>query len=66
MSEPSGIVTEYGQLLSGGGVQLWNLDPALLEIFPLDERIRAGQMGGGVVLRRRVIVVEEWVKVRRA
>ncbi|BFP50061.1 hypothetical protein KCMC57_64290 (plasmid) [Kitasatospora sp. CMC57] len=54
------IVEEYGQLMSGGGVHMWNLAPDLLDAYPLDRRIEHGKLHGGKVLRRRVIVLDEW------
>jgi hypothetical protein len=54
------IVEEYGQLMSGGGVHVWDLDPELLDIYPLDKRIEHGKRNGGRVLRRRIIVVDKW------
>jgi hypothetical protein len=54
---------EYGQLMSGGSIQVWNLHPDLLEIYPLDQRIKAGKLYGGHVLRRRVIIVDDWEEI---
>lgn len=54
------IVEEYGHLMSGGSVQVWNLTPELLDVYPLDKRIEHGKQHGGRVLRRRVIVVDGW------
>jgi hypothetical protein len=56
-------VEEYGQLMSGGGVHVWNLRPELLEIYSLERRIEQGRRFGGRVMRRRVIVLDEWVEV---
>lgn len=58
-------ITEYGQLMAGGGFHTFNLTPELEAIYPLADRIRAGQMHGGQVYRRRIIVVEEWSKLRK-
>lgn len=54
------IVEEYGHLMSGGSVQVWDLAPELLDIYPLENRIEHGKRNGGRVLRRRIIVVDEW------
>lgn len=54
------IVEEYGHLMSGGGVNVWPSDPELLDIYPLAKRIEHGKRHGGTVLRRRIIVVDEW------
>ena len=58
-------ITEYGQLMSGGGVHVWKLTPELLDIFPLDDQIKAGQMGGGIVVRREIQVLQDWQEVGR-
>jgi hypothetical protein len=62
-TEPAEPVEEYGQLMSAGSVQLWDLDLELLEIYPLAKRIEHGKRHGGRVLRRRVIVVDDWEEV---
>lgn len=56
-------VTEYGQLMSGGGVHVRNPHPEIERVSPLAEWITANRRFGGKVLRRRVIVVEDWVEV---
>lgn len=56
-------IEEYGQLYSGGAVLLWNLAEHVLRIYPLAQQIEHGQRNGGKVLRRRVIVVEDWSEV---
>lgn len=61
MSEP---VTEYGQLMSGGGVHVWKLTPDSLRIYPLAERIEHGKRFGGKVMRRQIIVLDEWEEVQ--
>jgi hypothetical protein len=57
------VVTEHAQLMSGGGYHVWNTEPYIEEIYPLADRIRAGQRFGGKVYRRRVIVVEDWTEL---
>lgn len=55
---------EYGDKYRGGSVLVWPTnEPELVRIFPLEDRIKAGQMNGGVVMTRRVIVVEDWTEV---
>lgn len=54
------VVTEYGGLMSGGGVNVWPDDPELLDIYPLAKRIEHGKRHGGHVLRRRIIVIDDW------
>lgn len=56
-------ITEHAQLYAGGSMLVWPDHPELLRIFPLEERIQAGQRGGGRVFRRTVIVVEDWTEV---
>lgn len=58
-------VEEYGSLMSGGGVHVWNLSPEVLKIYPLADRIEDGQRHGESVMRRRVIVVTDWEVVGR-
>lgn len=58
-------VVEYGQLMSGGGVHVWSFTPQLLQLFPLEQMVQAGQLGGGVVVRRTVRVVTNWEEVPR-
>jgi hypothetical protein len=59
------VITEHAQLMSGGGFHVWNTEPHIEEIYPLAEKIKAGQRFGGKVYRRRVIVVEDWEEVPR-
>jgi hypothetical protein len=54
------LVDEYGHLMSGGGVHVWPLDAETLDIYPLAKRIEHGKRHGGTVLRRRIIVLDEW------
>jgi len=49
--------------MSGGGYHVWNTEPYIEEIYPLAQKIKAGQRFGGKVYRRRVIVVEDWTEV---
>jgi len=58
-------VTEYAQLMSGGGMHVRNPHPEIERIWPLADWIKAGQMGGGRVYRRVITVVEDWEEVRR-
>lgn len=58
-----GVTTEYGHLMSGGGVHVWPLTPLVLKVYLLAERIEHANMHGGKALRRRVIVVEDWEEV---
>ena len=62
-AEAGEVVTEHAQLMSGGGFHVWNTEPYIEEIYPLAEKIKAGQRFGGKVYRRRVIVVEDWTEV---
>ncbi len=57
------IVEEHGHLMSGGGVNVWPDDPEILDIYPLAKRIEHGKKHGGRVLRRRIIVVDEWEEI---
>ena len=59
-------VTEYGQLMSGGGFQTFNDSPEIEEIYPLAKRIEAGMRFGGHVYRRRIVVVEDWEEITEA
>lgn len=62
---PQTVMTEeYGHLMSGGGVSVWPLDPETLDIYPLAKRIEHGKRHGGHVLRRRIIVLDDWEEVR--
>lgn len=60
--EPVGV-QEYGHQMAGGGYHVWNLLPELLKIYPLDERIEAGQRFGGVVAHRRILVLDDWEEI---
>lgn len=62
MPDPTPI-EEYGQLMAGGGVHTWPCDPETLDIYPLAKRIEHGKRHGGRVLRRRVIVVDDWEEI---
>lgn len=57
------LVDEYGQSFGSGDVKVWDLSPELVEIYPLAKRIEHGKRHGGAVLRRRVIVVDEWEEI---
>jgi hypothetical protein len=58
-------VLEYGQRYSSGGYLTFNQHPEILRIFPLAEQIAAGQMGGGKVGRRRILVLDDWKCLRK-
>jgi hypothetical protein len=66
MCEPERTVTEYAELMSGGGFNVWNTEPYILDIYPLADKIKAGQRFGGVVYQRKITVLEEWTEVSRA
>lgn len=55
--------TEHGILMPSGGVHVRNGDAEFEEIYPLDRWIVNQQRFGGKVLRRRIIVVEDWTEV---
>jgi hypothetical protein len=57
------VLVEFGQLLSGGGMQVFPDDANIEAIYPLGKRIFHTMRYGGEVYRRRVIVVEEWTRV---
>lgn len=59
------VVTEHAQLMSGGGFHVRNADPVIEKIYPLREWIVHSQRFGGQVYRRKVVVVEDWAKVRK-
>ena len=65
LADSGDVITEHANLMSGGGYHIWNTEPYILEIYPLEEHIEHGQRFGGKVYRRRVIVVEDWTEVRR-
>jgi hypothetical protein len=56
-------ITEYAQLMSGGGYHVRNSDPEIEAIYPLAEWIVHSQRFGGMVYRRTVIVIEDWAEV---
>jgi hypothetical protein len=58
-----GVVTEYGQLMSGGGYHIRNPHPDIERIYPLADWITDHCRHGGKVHRRRLIVVEDWTEV---
>ena len=62
MPEPESV-EEYGHLMSGGGVHVWPDDPEILDIYPLDKRIEHGKRHGGRVLRRRIVVLDDWEEI---
>lgn len=64
-SQEAEVVTEYGQLYSGGSVLTWPRDPSgeLERLWPLADRIANAREGGGTAMRRRVCVVTDWEAV---
>jgi hypothetical protein len=56
----SGLVTEYGTLANDGGFDVW---PADNEEYPTARRIGHASRNGIKVLRRRILVIEEWTEV---
>lgn len=58
----NGEATEYGLLMSGGGVHVRNDDPGIEHIYPLVEWIKDHNRDGGKVLKRRIIVLEDWTE----
>lgn len=61
MDEP---VTEYALEMSGGSMQVRNDAPYIEEVYPLQQWLGHHVFQGAHVYRRRVIVVEEWERVR--
>lgn len=59
------VVTEHARLMSGGGFHVRNAGPAIEKIYPLKQWIEHGQRLGGQVFRRKIVVVEDWAKVRK-
>jgi hypothetical protein len=55
--------TEYAQLDGNGVFLVWDSGPEAEGRFPLAERIRLARSYGGLIFRRRVIVVEHWEEV---
>ena len=55
------VVTEHGEAFKSGDVKVW--DESESDIYPVASRIAQHQRQGGVVLRRKVVVVEGWGKV---
>ena len=55
--------TEYAQLDGNGVFLVWDSGPNAETRFPLAERIRIARSYGGLIFRRRVIVVENWEEV---
>lgn len=59
-------VHEHGQLFTNRGVLVWPdhaSDTPWVRDIPLEERIQNTRKNGGKVLRRKVIVLEEWEEV---
>lgn len=60
---PAETVVEHGLLMSGGGVHV--RPDGIEHVYPLADWIEAHQRLGSHVMRRRVIVVEDWNEVPR-
>ena len=56
-------VTEYAQLDKNGVFLVWDVPPEGEQRWPLAKRIKAARKFGGIIFRRRVIVVEGWEEV---
>ena len=56
-------VTEYAELMSGGGMHVRNDDPEVERIYPLAEWLPAARRFGGHVYRRRIVILEDWEEV---
>lgn len=56
-------VTEYAQLDGNGVFLVWDSGPDAERRFPLAKRIRSARSAGGLIFRRRMIVVEDWEEV---
>jgi hypothetical protein len=54
------IATEHARVTASGGLLWYNTSPEVEAIFPLADRIEAARQFGGRVMRRQVIVVEDW------
>lgn len=59
------MITEYGVLMSGGGVHVRNQAAYVEDIYPLADWLEGQKREGATVLRRKVIVVEDWDEVAR-
>ena len=53
-------VIEYAQLDGNGVFLVWDVSPETEQRWPLARRIASARKGGGIIFRRRVIVVEGW------
>jgi hypothetical protein len=56
----TGIVTEYGTRANDGGFDVWPPDN---EDYPTAKRIKHGLRDCRRVVRRRVVVIEDWAEV---
>ncbi len=56
-------VTEYAELMSGGGMHIRCNDPLVERIYPLAEWLPAARRFGGHVYRRRIVILEDWEEV---
>lgn len=52
-------VEEHGYMVLGGGVTVWPADSA----YSLESRVDAARRHGSRVVRRRVIMVDEWEEI---
>lgn len=60
----AGPTVEYGTVMSGGGVQTRPTDPALERVAPLAEWIHLQRtVNQSRVVRRRIIVIDDWEEV---
>lgn len=60
---PSETAVEHGLLMSGGGVHV--RADGIERVYPLADWIEAQKRQGAHVMRRRVIVVEDWTELPR-
>lgn len=58
---PSGTEVEYAQPLAGGGAQV--RAEGFADTYPVDQWISDVKACGGYIIRRKIIVVEDWVDV---
>ena len=54
---------EYGEMLSSGGMHIWNTADYIEQIYPVKDKIKASQRLGGTVYVRMVKVIEDWQEV---
>jgi len=64
--EISSTTTEYGVIMSGGGVHVRPNDPVIDRVAPLDQWIAAERnVNRSRVVRRRVLVLDDWEEVSK-